>query len=64
MYTNITGKRECSCAHVVYHTKEGRERERKEREEIITACISIPVPTLIVKKSESLENSPQYADAL
>lgn len=47
----------------------GKRREKNslknwKRSEIITACIFISAPTLIVEKSESWENSPPYADAL
>lgn len=72
MYTNITGKREKHSCCLREEREEGgrykknktKERARDRGEEIITACVLIPAPTLIVKKSESWENSPQYADAL
>ena len=64
MYTNITGERD----NVVYGRKrKEREREnekRRRRKKSSQRAFPFPAPTLIVKKSESWENSPQYADAL
>lgn len=61
MYINKTGERDKHSCCLREERGEG-ERQKKEEEGIITACVPAHAPTLIVKKSESWENSPQYAD--
>lgn len=62
MYTNITDEQD---KHLFMRGKGKKWRGNKREEgKFITACASIQAPTLIVKKSESWENSLLYAHVL